>query len=185
MFCSRIISGSSAAKIIQPNIERIARLKRCHMGTTSLSRKARDRYQELRWLARTRPLCKPPWFRTAARFPARRSPTGRATSAGPRRWSWRSVRAAAASRSITPPRTGSPAAFRTDVRAYAGAAVATWEEAGFVNAAGPGRVRPDPAEGLPAREPRYARPGQQVHRARFLTPGPPPGDLPLDRAGRF
>src|SRR6267378_3040927 len=80
MFCSRIISGSSAAEIIQPNIERIARLKRFHMGATSLSLKARDRYQEFRWLARTRPLCKPPWFRTAARIPARRFRTGRATS---------------------------------------------------------------------------------------------------------
>src|SRR5713101_323401 len=96
MFCSRIISGSSTEEIIQPNMERIARLKRCHMGATSLSREPRDRYQDFRWLARTRPLCKPPWFRMAARPPARRSRTGRATSAAPRRWSSRSARGGAA-----------------------------------------------------------------------------------------
>ena len=32
MFCSRISSGSSAAEIIQPNIERNARFMRCHIA---------------------------------------------------------------------------------------------------------------------------------------------------------
>src|SRR3954466_8714480 len=36
-------------------------------------------------------------------------------------------------------REGGAVDFRTDVRAYAEAAAATWEEAGFANAAGPGR----------------------------------------------
>jgi tRNA (guanine-N7-)-methyltransferase len=81
-------------------------------------------------------------------------------------------------------RAGGAVDFRTDVRAYAEAAVATWEEAGFVNAAGPGRLSPDPAEVLSTRERRYARTGQPVYRARFINPGPVSGDLPLDRAGR-
>ena len=70
------------------------------------------------------------------------------------------------------------------VRAYAEAAVATWEEAGFLNAAGPGRLSPDPPEVLSTRERRYARTGQPVYRARFLNPGPPPGEPRLDRPGR-
>src|SRR5260370_20167404 len=35
MFCSRMSSGSSAAEIIQPNIERKTRFMRCHMGESS------------------------------------------------------------------------------------------------------------------------------------------------------
>ena len=81
-------------------------------------------------------------------------------------------------------RAGGGVDFRTDVRAYAEAAVDTWEDAGFLNAAGPGRLSPDPPEVLSTRERRYARTGQPVYRARFVNPGPPPGELSLDRAGR-
>src|SRR2546426_6111462 len=45
-------------------------------------------------------------------------------------------------------RAGGGVDFRTDVRAYAAAAVDTWEDAGFLNAAGPGRLSPDPPEVL-------------------------------------
>src|SRR3982751_3004892 len=38
MFCSRISSGSSAAEIIQPNIERNARFMRCHIAKASRGR---------------------------------------------------------------------------------------------------------------------------------------------------
>jgi len=81
-------------------------------------------------------------------------------------------------------RAGGAVDFRTDVRAYAEAAVATWEEAGFANAAGPGRLSPDPPEVLSTRERRYARTGQPVYRARFVNPGPPPAELRPDRGGR-
>jgi tRNA (guanine-N7-)-methyltransferase len=74
--------------------------------------------------------------------------------------------------------------FRTDVRAYAEAAVATWEEAGFANAAGPGRLWDQPPEVLSTRERRYARTGQPVYRARFVNPGPPAGELRQAAAGR-
>ena len=81
-------------------------------------------------------------------------------------------------------RAGGGVDFRTDVRAYAAAAVETWEDAGFLNTAGPGRLSPDRPEVLSTRERRYARTGQPVYRARFVNPGPPPGELSLDRAGR-
>src|SRR5207302_9978913 len=49
MFCSRISSGSSAAEIIQPNIERKTRLMRCHISKASRKSApqsiARDRWQ--------------------------------------------------------------------------------------------------------------------------------------------
>jgi tRNA (guanine-N7-)-methyltransferase len=73
--------------------------------------------------------------------------------------------------------------FRTDVRAYADAAMATWEEAGFANAAGPGRLWGEEPEVLSTREQKYARTGQPVYRARFVNAGPPAGEprLPSDR----
>jgi tRNA (guanine-N7-)-methyltransferase len=82
-------------------------------------------------------------------------------------------------------RSGAIVDFRTDVQAYARAAVQTWEEAGFVNAAGRGRLWTEPPEVLSTRERRYARTGQPVFRARFLNPAqaasaPPPGS----RTGR-
>jgi len=77
-------------------------------------------------------------------------------------------------------RAGGEVDFRTDVRAYAEAAVATWEEAGFTNAAGPGRLWEEAPEVLSTRERRYARSGQRVYRARFVNPGPPAGE---ERAG--
>jgi len=70
-------------------------------------------------------------------------------------------------------RAGGEVDFRTDVRAYAEAAVATWEEAGFANAAGPGSLWDEAPEVLSTRERRYARSGQPVYRARFVNPGPP------------
>jgi tRNA (guanine-N7-)-methyltransferase len=69
-------------------------------------------------------------------------------------------------------RPGGIVDFRTDVRGYAEAAVATWEQAGFMNEAGAGRLSPDAPEVLSARERRYAQTGQPVYRARFVNPGP-------------
>ena len=74
--------------------------------------------------------------------------------------------------------------FRTDVRAYAEAAVASWEDAGFLNEAGRGRMTSDLPEVLSTRERRYARSGQPVYRARFVNPGPPSGELRGQRTGR-
>jgi len=74
--------------------------------------------------------------------------------------------------------------FRTDVRAYAEAAIATWEEAGFSNPAGPGQPWPEVPEVLSTRERRYARTGQPVYRARFVNPGAPPGEPRGGAAGR-
>jgi tRNA (guanine-N7-)-methyltransferase len=74
--------------------------------------------------------------------------------------------------------------FRTDVRAYAEAAIATWEEAGFTNAAGTGRMSPAPPEVLSTRELRYERTGQPVYRARFVNPGPPEEEIRFSRTGR-
>src|SRR5437868_15088124 len=51
MFCSRISSGSSAAEIIQPNIERKTRFMRCHIWKAS--RKSAPPKHSLRSLART------------------------------------------------------------------------------------------------------------------------------------
>ena len=73
-------------------------------------------------------------------------------------------------------RDGGEVDFRTDVRAYAEAAVATWEEAGFVNANGAGRLSDQAPEVLSTRERRYARTGQPVYRARFVNPCPPDGE---------
>ena len=80
-------------------------------------------------------------------------------------------------------RAGGKVDFRTDVRGYAEAAVATWEEAGFVNEAGAGRLSPEPPEVLSTRERRYAHTGQPVYRARFVNPGAPSGDAVV-RAAR-
>jgi tRNA (guanine-N7-)-methyltransferase len=71
-------------------------------------------------------------------------------------------------------REGGYVDFRTDVQAYARAAVQTWEEAGFVNAAGPGQLWSEPPAVLSTRERRYARTGQPVYRARFVNPAPAP-----------
>ena len=81
-------------------------------------------------------------------------------------------------------RAGGMVDFRTDVRAYADAAVATWEDAGFVNEAGAGCMSSSPSEVLSTRERRYARSGQPVYRARFVNPGPPSGELRVERTGR-
>ncbi len=81
-------------------------------------------------------------------------------------------------------RGGGTVDFRTDVRAYAQAALSTWEEAGFLNAAGAGKLWTQPPEVLSTRERRYARTGQPVYRARFVNPGPPSGELRFERTGR-
>ena len=81
-------------------------------------------------------------------------------------------------------RPGGVVDFRTDVPPYAEAAVAVWEEAGFSNAAGPGRLWPDPPEVLSTRERRYAARGQPVFRARFVNPGPPAQELRFEQTGR-
>jgi tRNA (guanine-N7-)-methyltransferase len=78
------------------------------------------------------------------------------------------VELAASMRSLL--RQGAYVDFRTDVEAYARAAVQTWEEAGFANAAGPGQLWSEPPEVLSTRERRYAKTGQPVYRARFLNP---------------
>lgn len=73
--------------------------------------------------------------------------------------------------------------FRTDVPAYAREAVATWEEAGFVNLDGAGRLWEGVPEVLSTREARYAVTGQPVFRARFQNaPGDPPALA--ERTGR-
>lgn len=74
--------------------------------------------------------------------------------------------------------------FRTDVRAYAEAAIATWEQAGFVNESGAGRTSVRAPEVLSTRERRYQRTGQPVYRARFVNPGPSAGEMRFDRSGR-
>jgi tRNA (guanine-N7-)-methyltransferase len=71
--------------------------------------------------------------------------------------------------------------FRTDVPAYAQAAVSTWEEAGFENIDGLGRLWTGTPEVLSTRERRYAVTGQPVFRARFRNPG---GDLRPVQPGR-
>jgi tRNA (guanine-N7-)-methyltransferase len=81
-------------------------------------------------------------------------------------------------------RPGGPVDFRTDVRAYAEAAVATWEEAGFTNEAGPGRMSSAAPQVLSTREQRYARTGQPVYRARFVNPAPPSAEVRRERSGR-
>jgi tRNA (guanine-N7-)-methyltransferase len=70
-------------------------------------------------------------------------------------------------------RPGGQVDFRTDVPAYAQAAVATWEEAGFDNLDGKGALWTGQPEVLSTRERRYAQSGQPVFRARFVNPGPP------------
>jgi tRNA (guanine-N7-)-methyltransferase len=74
--------------------------------------------------------------------------------------------------------------FRTDVRAYAEAAIETWEAAGFVNESGAGLTVSAAPEVLSTRELRYARTGQPVYRARFVNPGPPAGQMQFERSGR-
>jgi tRNA (guanine-N7-)-methyltransferase len=74
--------------------------------------------------------------------------------------------------------------FRTDVPAYALAALEVWEETGFENAAGKGNLWTEAPEVLSTRERRYLKTGQPVYRARFVNPGPPPGELGLATTGR-
>jgi tRNA (guanine-N7-)-methyltransferase len=62
--------------------------------------------------------------------------------------------------------------FRTDVPAYAQAALETWEQAGFTNLDGPGQLCAAAPETLSTRERRYALTGQPVFRARFVNPAP-------------
>ena len=63
--------------------------------------------------------------------------------------------------------------FRTDVPAYAQAALVTWEAAGFTNLGGSGNLWTAAPEVLSTRERRYAVTGQPVFRARFVNPGAP------------
>lgn len=70
-------------------------------------------------------------------------------------------------------RVGGEVDFRTDVPAYARAAVETWEQAGFANLDGAGALWAGAPEVLSTRERRYAVTGQPVFRARFKNPGPP------------
>ncbi|TMB26530.1 MAG: tRNA (guanosine(46)-N7)-methyltransferase TrmB [Deltaproteobacteria bacterium] len=81
-------------------------------------------------------------------------------------------------------RPGGAVDFRTDVPAYAQAALGVWEETGFENAAGKGKLWTDPPEVLSTRERRYLVTGQPVFRARFVNPGPPEGELALSATGR-
>ena len=75
--------------------------------------------------------------------------------------------------------------FRTDVPAYAREALVTWEQAGFDNLYGAGRLSEAAPEVLSTRERRYAQTGQAMFRARFANPGPPGGELPkAARTGR-
>jgi len=74
--------------------------------------------------------------------------------------------------------------FRTDVRAYAEAAIGTWEQAGFVNESGARQMAPGAPEVLSTRERRYQRTGQPVYRARFVNPGPPAEEMRFQRSGR-
>jgi len=69
-------------------------------------------------------------------------------------------------------RAGGTVDFRTDVPAYARAAVESWEAAGFQNLDGPGALWSGAPEVLSTRERRYAVTGQPVFRARFASPGP-------------
>ena len=81
-------------------------------------------------------------------------------------------------------RPGGVVDFRTDVPAYARAALEVWEDTGFENAAGKGNLWADPPAVLSTRERRYQRTGQPVFRARFLNPGPVAGELALSSTGR-
>jgi tRNA (guanine-N7-)-methyltransferase len=81
-------------------------------------------------------------------------------------------------------RPGGMVDFRTDVPAYALAALEVWEETGFENAAGKGNLWTEAPEVLSTRERRYLKTGQPVYRARFVNPGPPPGELALATTGR-
>jgi tRNA (guanine-N7-)-methyltransferase len=81
-------------------------------------------------------------------------------------------------------RAGGVVDFRTDVRAYAEAAIATWEEAGFVNESGAGQTVSAAPEVLSTRERRYQRLGQPVYRGRFVNPGSPSTELRFERSGR-
>lgn len=81
-------------------------------------------------------------------------------------------------------RPGGMVDFRTDVPAYAQAALEVWEETGFENAAGKGKLWTEAPAVLSTRERRYSKTGQPVFRARFVNPGPPAGELALAAAGR-
>ena len=74
--------------------------------------------------------------------------------------------------------------FRTDVPAYAQAALGVWEETGFENAAGKGKLWTDPPEVLSTRERRYLVTGQPVFRARFENPDGDVGPIKSGRTGR-
>ena len=96
----------------------------------------------------------------------------------------RMVDAELAARMRTLLRKGGTVDFRTDVPAYAQAALSVWEETGFENAAGKGNLLTEPPAVLSTRERRYAKTGQPVYRARFVNPGPPAGELQLRDSGR-
>ena len=81
-------------------------------------------------------------------------------------------------------RTGGTVDFRTDVPAYAQAALEVWEGTGFENAAGKGKLWTEPPAVLSTRERRYLKTGQPVFRARFVNPGAPAGELALPATGR-
>jgi len=81
-------------------------------------------------------------------------------------------------------RPGGVVDFRTDVPAYAQAALGIWEETGFDNAAGKGKLWTEAPAVLSTRERRYLRTGQPVFRARFVNPGPPEGEIGPGGAGR-
>jgi tRNA (guanine-N7-)-methyltransferase len=92
------------------------------------------------------------------------------------------VELAAAMRTLL--RAGGYVDFRTDVPAYAQAALGIWEEAGFENAAGKGNLWTPAPEVLSTRERRYLVTGQPVFRVRFLNPGPPREELSFAATGR-
>src|SRR4051812_8395173 len=81
-------------------------------------------------------------------------------------------------------RPGGVVDFRTDVPAYAQAALEVWEETGFENAAGKGNLWPEPPAVLSTRERRYQKTGQPVLRARFVNPRPPAGEVFVSSTGR-
>ena len=71
-----------------------------------------------------------------------------------------------------PLRPGGLLDFRTDVEDYARGAVVRLEEAGFENAAGPGRFADRDEGEIPStREKRYLATGQPVWRLKMVRPG--------------
>jgi tRNA (guanine-N7-)-methyltransferase len=80
-------------------------------------------------------------------------------------------------------RAGGEVDFRTDVPAYAQAALETWEEAGYRNLDGNGAFWAGTPETLSTRERRYAATGQPVFRLRLVNPGPMEPGQPVPGAG--